>query len=144
MLIYKKRRKCVLMIQPINALNSRICHRGLRDSSKLNTNAPKDSKVALINAGGISMTGGAIATLVARSYTNSFGQAGVIGLFTALLTMLFMSPHLIEKMGVNHLSKKQINDVTPKQESQKIITMAKEYSSPAKKLIQFRSDKVTS
>ena len=132
------------MIQPINTLTPRIGFRGSSSVYKTNSQAPKDSRVALINASGIAMAGGGFATLVARSYTNSFSQAGVIGLFSSLLTLFFMTPHLIDKMGVNHLAKKSINEVAPKQDSQKVLAMAKEYSAPAKKIIQFRAEKATS
>ena len=91
----KQNRKCVYMIQPIHANLSEVRFRGKKRNKQIISN----SQIALINAGGIAATAGGLATLITRSYTNSFAQAGVLGVFSAFLAMFFMTPHLIDKIS---------------------------------------------
>ena len=58
----------------------------------------------------------------------------------ALLTMFFMTPHLIEKLGLKKTAQKQQTEVLVKQDTQKVMESAREYLRPAKKLVQFRSE----
>ena len=140
MLTCKKRRKCVPMIQPINALTPRVVFRGPEVKNGKRSNGLSESQTALINAGGVAAMAGGVTTLVARAYTNSFAHAGVLGAFGALLTMFFMTPHLIDKIGLAKLVKKPQTEAVVKQDIQKMTTAAKEYLVPAKKLVQFRSE----
>ena len=125
------------MIQPINALSPRVGFRGSQKAYRANNRGLNDSQIALANAGGIAFAAGGLTTLVARSYTNSFVNAGVLGLFGAFLTMFFMTPHLIEKLGLNKLAKKQITETVTPVETQRAISTSK----PIRKLVQFRSEK---
>lgn len=130
------------MIQPINFSTP---HRGFKGSSNanINKNPQNNSRVALYNAIGISATAGGLTTLVARSYTNSFANAGVLGLFGAFLTMFFMTPHLIEKINVEKAAAKKYlaEPQVAKSSSKDTAKVIKEHIIPVKKLVQFRSDK---
>ena len=130
------------MIQPVNALTPRAGFRGSNETISRKNKGLNDSQVALINAGGIAAAAGGLTTIVARSYTNSFAHAGVLGVFGAFLTMFFMTPHLIEKIGLSKLaaSKPATEAVVKHDIQQKVANVAKEYVVPAKKLVQFRSE----
>ena len=115
------------MIQPINALTPQARFRGTHGIGK--ASGLSDSHVTMLKAAGISAGAGGLTTLVAKSYTNSFAHAGVLGVFGSLLTMFFMTPHLIEQIGLKTPNAKNI---------------IKECIVPIKKLVQFKSDRVTS
>ena len=128
------------MIQPINALTPRVGFRGKHGTYNNVSFGQNDSRVALINAAGVATAAGALTTLVARAYTKSFGQAGVLGIFGGLLTMFFMTPHLIDKIGLSKVAKKTNAESVAKHDFPKISKVAKEYAIPVKKLVQFRSE----
>ena len=128
------------MIQPINALAPRVGFRGSNETYKVNAKNLNGSAIAVINATGVALAAGGLTTTVARAYTRSWSQAGVLGLFGAFLTMFFMTPHLIDKIGLSKFGKKTSAELAVKQDAQKMSNMAKEYLRPAKKLIQFRSE----
>ena len=132
----------MLMIQPINASTPRAVFRGSDKAYKTNRKGVNDSQIALINAGGVAAVAGGLTTLVARAYTNSFAHAGVLGAFGAFLTMFFMTPHLIDKIGLGRASKKAQTEAIAKHDFQKVASAAKEYIVPAKKLVQFRAEQV--
>ena len=96
----------MFMIQPINLSTSYNSFKSANDS-RARKNPQNNSRVAMYNAIGISATAGGLTTLVARSYTNSFANAGVLGLFGAFLTMFFMTPHLIEKFNMEKAATKK-------------------------------------
>ena len=130
------------MIQPINALTPRAGFRGTTEAyGKTNDGAvakstPSESRVALVNAAGVACSAGALTTLVARAYTKSFAHAGVLGVFGAFLTMFFMTPHLIEKIGLSKVSSKVQTEATSNPELQKITTAAKENAPKARRLFR--------
>ena len=127
------------MIQPINALTPQARFRGTHGKSKLS--GLSDSHVTMLKAAGISAGAGGLTTLVAKSYTNSFAHAGVLGVFRAFLTMFFMTPHLIEQIGLKDGAKKVVADAAVvKQEAPKAKNLVKEYIVPIKKLVQFKSE----
>jgi len=128
------------MIRPINALTPRVVFRGPDVKSGKKSKGLSDSQIALANAGGVAALAGGITTLVARAYTNSFAHAGVLGAFGALLTMFFMTPHLIDKVGLGKISKQTAAEATIKQDTQKISEVLKEHVRPLKK-VPFKSDK---
>ena len=128
------------MIQPVNTLTPRVGFRGANQPNGKKKGL-SDSQIALVNAGGIAAAAGGLTTIVARSYTNSFAHAGVLGVFGSFLTMFFMTPHLIEKFGINKVAQKgSANAITKNELSQKVAEAAKEYAVPVKKLVQFRSE----
>lgn len=131
------------MIQPINALSPQVVFRGPNVKSGLKSSGLSSSQIALANAGGIAAVAGGVTTLVARAYTKSFAHAGVLGAFGALLTMFFMTPHLIDKIGLSRIGRKPQTEAVVKKDFQKMTTVAKEYLVPAKKLVQFRSEPST-
>ena len=106
------------MIQPINTLTPRVGFRGKHEAYS-KTKGLTNSKIALANAAGVATVAGGLTTLVARAYTNSFAHAGVLGVFGALLTMFFMTPHLIEQIGLKNGAKKATVDVVARQEAPK-------------------------
>ena len=93
------------MIQPINAQTPRVGFRGSNETYKVNTKNLSGSSIAMINAAGVALAAGGLTTTVARAYTKSWAQAGVLGLFGAFLTMFFMTPHLIDKIGLSKIGK---------------------------------------
>ena len=130
------------MIQPINTLTPRVGFRGSNGAYGTKTGIGRDSSVALINAGGVALAAGGITTTVARAYTKSWAQAGVLGLFGAFLTMFFMTPHLIEKINVEKAAaKKYLVEPQVAKSSKDTAKVIKEHIIPVKKLVQFRSDK---
>jgi hypothetical protein len=129
------------MIQPINLSTSYNSFKSA-NVSRARRNPQNNSRVAMYNAIGISATAGGLTTLVARSYTNSFANAGVLGLFGAFLTMFFMTPHLIEKINMEKaVTKKYLAEPQVTKSSKNATKVIKEHIVPVKKLVQFRSDK---
>ena len=129
------------MIQPINAFTPRAGFRGSNGTYGTRKSGSSNSKVAVVNAAGIAAVAGGLTTLVARTYTNSFAHAGVLGVFGAFLTMFFMTPHLVEKIGLGKIPKKApIGTYVKPETSSKLAAVAKEYAVPVKKLVQFRSE----
>lgn len=138
----EKRRKCVPMIQPINTLTPRVGFRGSNKMHGRNSKGLSESQIALVNAGGVAAAAGGLTTLIARAYTDSLAHAGVLGVFGAFLTMFFMTPHLIEKIGLSKTSNKTQTEAFVKQDTPKLASVAKEYAVPVKKLVQFRSEQI--
>ena len=136
-----KRRKCVRMIQPVNALTPRATYRGTGDTYGKKTRVVSDSGVALINAGGVAAAAGGITAAVSRAYTSSWAQAMVLGLLGSALTLFFMTPHLIEKFHQNRAGKGATGDLIAKSEAQKLSNVVKECSIPVKKMVPFKADK---
>ena len=126
------------MIQPINAFSPRAGFRGSKETYGKRAPKSANSKIALINAGGVALAAGGITTAVARSYTHSWGHAGVLGVGGAFLAMFFMTPHLIDKKTFGKIGKKAESDVLVKEDAQKMTDVVKEHLKPAKKLVQFR------
>jgi len=135
-----KRRKCVLMIQPINLSIPAIGFKDTKETNRINK-GQNNSRTALYNAIGISAAAGGLTTLVSRSYTSSFANASVLGLFGSFLTMFFMTPHLIEKINMEKAAKKHLAEPRINQSSKSFTKVAKEHVVPIKKLVQFRSEK---
>ncbi len=125
------------MIQPINALSPRAAFRGTR-TTHLNPAGMSDPKIAALNAGGVAAAVGALTMAVSRSYTSSWSHAGVFGGGAALLTMFFLTPSLIQKMGLTKLAKNKHGDTYVKEDAQKMSEVVKEHLKPVKKMVQFR------
>lgn len=128
------------MIQSINALTPRVGFRGSNKTHSKNSKGLSESQIALINAGGVAAAAGGLTTLITRAYTSSLAHAGVLGVFGAFLTMFFMTPHLIEKLGLSKMSSKSQTETLVKHDTSKLASVAKEYAVPVKKLVQFRSE----
>ena len=131
-----KRRKCVRMIQPISTLTPRVGFRG-SNSSYMQSKGFSDAGAALINAGGLSVAAGGTTAAVARIYTKSWAQAGMLGLFGMFLTMFFMAPQLIEKFGLKKSMAAVAEGGALKQDAIKIAETVKTLK-PAKRLVPFR------
>lgn len=119
------------MIQPINA--SRPAP-GFKKKPQKRENT-SSTQAALINAGGIAALTGGITTLVTRSCTNSFAQAGVLGVFSAFLAMFFMTPRLIDKISTEKAIK---NNIAAKEG---VKTGVNNIKKPFRKMILFRAEK---
>ncbi len=126
------------MIEPINAYSPRVVFRGKTEAYR-NPARLSDPKIAALNAGGVSAAVGALTMAVSRSYTSSWSHAGILGLCGAGLTMFFLTPGLIQKMGLTNSGKAKKAESVVNQESQKITsTTVKEHLRPVRKMIQFR------
>ena len=128
------------MIQPINALTPRAGFRGTHARNEQSFSGLKDSQIALVSAGGFAAAAGGLTTIVARTYTNSFVHARVLGVFASLLTMFFMAPHLIEKFALNKKPEILESSNAVKQDFRKSFELSKEHIKPIKKMVQFRSE----
>ncbi len=121
---------CVIMIQPVNALTPKVFFRGdaavdSREAAKKQT----QKRLALINAGGISLILGAATTAIARSNTSSWRHAGYFGLGAAAVSMMFLGPGFLYKAGIN-TTKTADKDVLAKEK--KLIPDVGEISNVAK------------
>lgn len=133
-----RERKCVRMIQPVSAFSPRA---GFRGNNKTYGKKPtiSNQNIALINAGGIALAAGGLGTALARSQTSSWGQASVLGLCAAFLTMFFMTPQLIDKTAKQKVANNADKSETiVKDEAPKFMDAIKEHLRPTKKLVQFK------
>ncbi len=121
------------MIQPISANINEVRFR----ATKKRKPGISNSHIALANAGGIAAAAGGLTTLITRAYTNSFAQAGVLGVFSAFLAMFFMTPHLIDKISTEKALKTP-NIIAKEGTKQASCNIKK----PFRKIIQFRAEKV--
>ena len=106
-----KKKVCVIMIQPVNALTPKVLFKGELGNYENPVNLRVEKNIALINAGGISTAIGAAMMAVSRSYTSGWKQAGLIGLGAAALSMMFIAPRFLYKAGINSYAKQQEMDV---------------------------------
>ena len=79
------------MIQPVNALTPKVSFKGQYSEFKNPVNKRTEKRLAILNAGGVSVAMGAVTTAIARSYTSSWKHASWFGLGAAAVTMLFVS-----------------------------------------------------
>ena len=93
------------MILPVNALTPKVLFRG--DDSKEAAKMRTRKRVALINAGGISVILGAATTAIARSSTSSWKNAGFFGIGASLISMMFLAPGFLYKAGIGISNNKQ-------------------------------------
>ena len=121
---------CVIMIQPVNALSPKVLFRGetLNDPKEVSKKKTQ-RRLALINAGGISIILGAATTAIARSNTSSWKHAGYFGIGAALISMMFLGPGFLYKSGLN-TTKSKDNDVFMKE--RKLVPDVAEVSNVAK------------
>lgn len=120
------------MIQPVSAFSPRAGFRGSKQSYGVSPKRTR-SEVALMNAAGTSLLAGGVTAAIARSYTPSWGQAGVLGLFGMILAMFFIAPPLV---GNTNLLKSKKNSAISGADSG--MTGIKSTVKPVKKLVQFR------
>jgi hypothetical protein len=108
------------MIQPVNALTPKVMFRGDTAVYENPVNRKMERKLALMNAGGLSVVAGALTTVIARSYTSSWRHAGSFGLLATGVAMMFLGPRFLYKSGINSYAKEQEMDVfTREKEVQK-------------------------
>ena len=108
------------MIQPVNALTPKVLFRGDTASYENPVNRKMEKKLALMNAGGLSVVTGALTTVIARSYTSSWRHAGGFGVVAAGVAMMFLTPRFLYKSKINSYAKEQEMDVfTREKEVQK-------------------------
>ena len=117
------------MIQSVSALNTRVCFCKQKDPNRNPVNRKMEQRLAVLNAGGISVASGALTTAIARSYTASWKNAGMFGLGAALITMMFICPRLLYKSGINSYKKEKELDVFSKEkEIQKKLLLDVNYA----------------
>ena len=118
------------MIQPVNALSPKVLFRGetLNDPKEVSKKKTQ-RRLALINAGGISVILGAATTAIARSNTSSWKHAGYFGIGAALISMMFLGPGFLYKSGLN-TTKSKDKDVFMKE--RKLVPDVAEVSNVAK------------
>ena len=121
------------MIQPVSAFSPQAGFRGstgayLKQTKGLSSN----SKIALLNAGGVSAAVGGLTMAVSRAHTTNWAHALVLGLFGAFLSMFFMTPQIIEKAALNNALKGDA-EALDKDEATNLRTAIKEYLRPMKK-----------
>jgi len=118
------------MIQPVNALSPKVLFRGETSAdSKEASKKQTQRRLALINAGGISIILGAATTAIARSNTSSWKHAGYFGIGAALISMMFLGPGFLYKSGLN-TTKTKDKDVFMKE--RKLVPDVAEVSNIAK------------
>lgn len=127
------------MIQPISSATPRIGFRGSNSSYGMRAKGYSDAGAAMINAGGLSIAAGGITAAVARVYTQSWSQAGMLGLFGAFLTLFFMTPQLIDRFGLKKTSVAIAEKDALRQETVKVAEVAN-HLKPVKRLVPFRSE----
>ena len=126
------------MIQPVSAYSPRAGFRGsngayLKQSKGLTGN----SKIALLNAGGVSAAVGGLTMAVSRAHTTNWAHALVLGIFASFLSMFFMTPQIIEKAAYSGSVKSEAEALV-KEDAQKLSSAIKEYLRPMKKSVHFR------
>ena len=127
------------MIQPVSAFSPRAGFRGSNKSYGKVSKPKTKSEVALMNAAGTSLVAGGVTAAVARSYTRSWGQAGVLGLCGSLLAMFFIAPRLVENTS---LLKKKTGSAgdggIPVDAGKPSTAKVKNAVKPVRKLVQFK------
>ena len=103
------------MIQPVNALSPKVSYRGRRSENENPINRRMERRLAILNAGGISVITGALTTAIARSYTASWKSAGLFGVGASVITMLFICPRFLYKSGVRAYARQREMDVFTKE-----------------------------
>ncbi len=97
----RKKRKCVIMIRPVDALAPKVLFKGQIDDYGNSASAQKTKeRFALVNAAGFSIVAGGLTTIISRSYTSNWKNAGFLGACTAAVSMLFLLPQFLYKSGV--------------------------------------------
>ncbi len=103
------------MIRPVDALAPKVLFKGQNYDLENPVNRKFESRLALLNAGSVSVITGAVTTAIARSYTSSWKHAGWFGLSAGLITMLFAAPRFLYKAGIKAYTKEKEMDVFTKE-----------------------------
>ena len=103
------------MIQPICALSPKASFRGGYLDYNNPINKRTEKRLAILNAGGVSVAMGAVTTAIARSYTSTWKHASWFGLGAAAVTMMFVCPRFMYKSGINAYTKEKELDVFTKE-----------------------------
>ena len=103
------------MIRPVNALAPKVLFRGHDSYLENPVNRKFERRLALLNAGSVSVIAGAATMLIARSYTSSWKHAGWFGLGAGMITMLFAAPRFLYKAGIKAYTKEKEMDVLTKE-----------------------------
>ncbi len=106
------------MIQPVNALTPKVSVKGREYGNPVSRKTER--RLAIMNAGGLSVVAGAVVTAVGRSFTSSWKSAGLIGVGAGVLSMGFLCPHLLYKSDIKSYAKeKEMEVFTKEKEIQK-------------------------
>ena len=126
------------MIQPINALTPHVAFRGSQKTYGMQAKGFSEGGAALINAGGLSVAAGGLTAMVSRAYTRSWPNAIMLGALGSFLTLFFMTPSLIEKLGITKQATKAESVAVLKQDGKITAEAMRSQLKPVKKLVQFR------
>ena len=112
------------MIRPVDALAPKVLFKGQIDDYGSSVSARKTKeRFALVNAAGFSVVAGGLTTIISRSYTSNWKNAGFLGACTAAVSLLFLLPQFLYKTGSTKnpdgVKKKLISDVGDVLEVQK-------------------------
>ncbi len=108
------------MIRPVDALAPKVLFKGQDYALENPVNRKFEKRLALLNAGSISVISGAVMTAIARSYTSSWKHASWFGLGAALITMMFAGPRFLYKAGIRaYRNEKEMDVFTREKEVQK-------------------------
>lgn len=110
------------MIQPVNALSPKVSFKGAELRNPVNRKTER--RLAIMNAGGLSLVIGAVTTAIGRSFTSSWKNASLIGGAAGILTMLFVCPRLMYRAGIKSYAKEQEMEVFTKEKEiqKKLLT----------------------
>ena len=113
---------CEIMIQPVNALAPKVSFKGRELGNPVNRKMER--RLAIMNAGGLSVVTGAVTTAVGRSFTSSWKRAGLIGLGAGILTMVFICPRFMYRAGIKSYAKEKEMEVFTKEKEvqRKLLT----------------------
>lgn len=106
---------CEIMIRPVDALAPKVLFKGQNYDSENPVNRRFERRLALLNAGSISIITGAATMLIARSYTSSWKHASWFGIGAGIITMLFAAPRFLYKAGIKAYTKEKEMDVFTKE-----------------------------
>lgn len=105
------------MIQPVNTLAPKVFLKGRNNdysNAVLQESKRTERNLAIANAAGISSVAGALTTVIARSYTATWKNAGLFGLGGGLITMMFICPKLLYKAGISTYNSEKATDSSKK------------------------------
>ena len=122
------------MIQPVNAFSPKVLFKGeALNEPKERIKKETRKKLALANAGGISVVIGAATTAIARSNTSCWRHASYFGIGAALASMMFIAPAFLYKSGINTTKPTEKDVFTREVEMpKKLLSDAGELTSTAK------------
>lgn len=88
------------MIQPVSPYSPGANCKGISLKPVSQGARAFEKKLAVVNAGGMSAAAAVLTTVIARSYTATWKNAGLFGVGAGLITMMFLCPRNLYKAGI--------------------------------------------